>query len=180
MEMSANETEGELQKCIDEARTLIHAARHATLGTLLQRNTQQNGKSALVESASPFVSLVNISPGLTQEAAEVDLLLSGLAVHTQNTKHSSLASLLLQDRSANSPNADILTNTRCTLIGRLVGTDQKTSNDWRKKYLGDHPSAVNYINFADFSAYRFTIDQIHLVAGFGRIETFDAFQLLQE
>jgi putative heme iron utilization protein len=92
------------------------------------------------------------------------MLLSRLAVHTGNLERDARASLLFVREPA--PGGEAMTAARLTLVGRC-GKD--SDPEARRHYLARHPDAVRYSDFADFSLYRFEIENGHLVAGFGRI-----------
>ena len=135
------------------ARTLIDAARTASLATL------QSGDGA------PFASLVAV-------AADTDgvpvLLLSELAVHTQNVEADPRVALLFTEKGLETSQNDPLVSARVTLTGRLVADN---SADTRECFLIRHPDAQMYVNFNDFAFYRLEVAAAHLVAGFGRIES---------
>ncbi len=71
--------------------------------------------------------------------------------------------------------ADPLTGARVTMMGRF-----KPSNDpeVRRRYLARHPSAELYVDFGDFSFWTLRAETAHAVAGFGRIETLSADEVL--
>ncbi len=119
--------------------------------------------ATLADDMMPFASLV----GISARDGEPILLLSDLAVHTQNLKQRPAASLLLADEDEQA--ADPLVRTRLTLTGRiLVCADQKHA---KEQYLRHHPLASSYAGFADFAYYRMESRGAHIVAGFGRIAT---------
>lgn len=101
------------------------------------------------------------------------MLLSRLAEHTKNLEHDPRASLLFVREPAVGEEA--MTAIRLTLVGRCVSDPDPQS---RSSYLARHPEAARYADFADFSIYRFEIENAHLVAGFGRIVGLSREQLL--
>jgi putative heme iron utilization protein len=138
-------------------RLLLAAARIATLGTL-------TGEGA------PFASLVTVAPG--GDGAPL-MLLSRLAVHTQNLLRDPRASLLIaEERGPGDP----LTYARLTLTGAVVALGKDAAA--RESFLARHPDAASYADFADFDFYRFEIAAGHLVAGFGRISGVSQAELL--
>jgi putative heme iron utilization protein len=130
------------------ARGLMQAARSAALATLGQ-------------DGGPFASYV-----ITASAADGSplLLLSRLAVHTQNIGRDARASLLFVREAE--PGGESMTALRLTLTGRVLREEDERSGDL---FLARHPDAARYAGFADFSLYRFHVAAGHLVAGFGRI-----------
>jgi heme iron utilization protein len=121
-------------------------------------------------SGHPYVSLVNLA---TDPIGRPLLLLSRLAVHTQNLLADRRASLLVREPEPLPGNADPLTGLRMTVLGTL-----EQHPEARERYLDVHPGAALYAGFADFSFWRLAIDTVHAVAGFGRITTFTGDDLL--
>ncbi|MYZ47960.1 HugZ family protein [Propylenella binzhouense] len=138
------------------ARAVLAGARAGTLATLLP-------------DGAPFASLVTV--GFDEEGAPL-LLLSKLAVHTQNVERDSRASLLLVEPSAQ---PDRLAESRLSLVGRLVPAAHQEPA--RERFLASHPEAAGYARFGDFRIFRFQTAHGHLVAGFGRIATIPAERL---
>jgi len=63
-----------------------------------------------------------------------------------------------------------LTQLRAT----VTGTFQKSSEpNIRSAYLAHHPYAITYADFGDFSFWQMRPDKIYVVAGFGRVYSFD-------
>ncbi len=118
----------------------------------------------------PYVSLVTICP---YELSAASLLLSKLARHTTNLQRDERCSLLIVDE----PQDDVLASNRITASGTLRLADVKDTLPMRDGFLRAHPQAADYVDFTDFSFYRFEPVQFHLVGGFGRIETIPAVQL---
>ena len=95
------------------------------------------------------------------------LLLSRLAVHTANLAADPRL-CLLYDESAGL--ADPLAGARAGALGRAEAEDDPAA---LARFVRRHPGAARYAGFADFSLYRVAVDRVHLVAGFGAIETLD-------
>nr|WP_281262233.1 pyridoxamine 5'-phosphate oxidase family protein [Acuticoccus kandeliae] len=131
------------------ARNLVHTAQDAAFGTL-------------DASGAPNVSHVAVA---TLVDGSPVLLISDLAVHTQNVKRDNRASLLFV--AAEGESADTNTRARVTLNGRLVPLEDVAAG--RDRFLRRHKDAAGYIDFADFRLMRFVVEGAHLVAGFGRI-----------
>ena len=133
------------------ARRLVRATDKATLATTLE--------SPATGTGGPYASLV-------LAACDHDanpILLSDLAEHTRNIARDGRASLFF-DGTAGYENP--LSHPRITLLGRIVKTNKE---DIRRRYLGRHPDASAYADFADFAVYHMTVERAHLVAGFGEI-----------
>lgn len=132
------------------------------------------GPAALATSSLdgvPFASYVVAATGPEQSPI---LLLSGLAVHTQNLMRDPRASLLFV--GARGRDAEPMTAPRLTLVGRAARhPDQPAA---ARAYLAAYPEAGLYAGFADFACYGFLIDGAHVVAGFGRIVALTAGELL--
>lgn len=121
--------------------------------------------SLKADGGHPYVSLVNFA--LSGEGFPI-LLLSNLAWHTQNLERDGRGSLLITDVTTI---GDALMGQRMTLIGDF---EKSADAGNRATYLQKHPEAVTYIDFADFKFWRMIPKQVHVVAGFGRIKTYDA------
>jgi putative heme iron utilization protein len=90
------------------------------------------------------------------------LLISGLAVHTQNILADARVSLMLDERKAGDP----LEGARVMLSGKAVVSAEP---EVRRRYLVRHPEAEMFAGFRDFAFYKIELTRVHLVAGFGRI-----------
>ncbi|MEM9205046.1 MAG: DUF2470 domain-containing protein [Pseudomonadota bacterium] len=114
------------------------------------------------ETGSPFVSFVAYA---TAQDCTPILLLSDLALHTKNLKVDDRVSLLV----AKQPKAgDPMTSSRVTLTGTIAVSED---DHHRKRFIARHPDASGYADFGDFAFYTIKPDVIHLVGGFGVIET---------
>jgi hypothetical protein len=129
------------------------------------------GSLATVHKSSghPYASLVLTATA--SDGAPV-LLISKLAVHTQNLLADSRASLLVD---ATGTAADPMEGARITLIGAARPTDSATA---RARFLARHPAAVGYADFPDFSFYTLDIESAHYIGGFGKIVDLPASDLI--
>jgi heme oxygenase (biliverdin-IX-beta and delta-forming) len=118
--------------------------------------------ATLSPDGSPFASLATVA---TTHVGEPILLISSLAVHTQNLTRDDRASLLLVEPGGEG--GDPLAGARLTLRGR-VGPPE-SGPMLRRRFLAHHPEAEEYAGFGDFGLHRFAVADGHLVAGFGRI-----------
>jgi putative heme iron utilization protein len=133
-----------------EARKLLRRARTASLATLNR------------DGSGPYVSVANMA---TDISGWPIILISRLAWHTQNLLADGRASILASELP---PSGDALTGARVTVMGRC---EPASISDVKRRYLARHPAAEDYAEFSDFSFWRLVPQQIHAVAGFGRIET---------
>jgi putative heme iron utilization protein len=147
---------------VELVRTIIQTTTTASLGSL-------------DAGGSPFVSLVTVT---ATGPRRIVMLLSGLARHTKNLLAHPAASLLLCPRpAADDASHDPLTAARVTLVGMVRRLSRGEDSESRTAFLTAHPQAAMYADFGDFAFYELTIDEAHLVAGFGRIETIGGEQL---
>lgn len=143
------------------ARELLRRGRQGALATLMP------------DSGAPYCSLVNVA---SHPDGSPILLISRLARHTQNIAGDARVSLLLDDRAG----GDALQGSRVMLAGsaRLVEGDEVDLV--RRRYLAAHPSAEMFVDFPDFAFRRIMLQDVHLVAGFGRIVDLDPGQVLTD
>ena len=130
------------------ARSLVRAALKGSLATL------QKG------SGHPYASLALTA---TDADGTPILLISRLALHTQNLSADARASLLID---ATGTDADPMAGARITLIGAARPTASHTA---RRRFLARHPTAAGYADFPDFAFYQLDIASAHFIGGFGRI-----------
>ncbi len=95
-------------------------------------------------------------------------LFSRLARHTQGLLSDVRASLLVAEPPTT---GDALTGFRATFMGLAEQIEAETVS---KAYLAAHPYAAGYVEFGDFNFWRLVPQIVHVVGGFGRIETLKA------
>jgi putative heme iron utilization protein len=135
----------------EQARTLVHLGRTGTLGTLSRRHP-----------GHPFVSIMPYAP---DDRGRPLLLISTLAMHTQNLAADPRASLLVAQ-----PGDDPLALARVTLMGdarRLAPGERPGA---RAAYLARHPNAVHWVDFDDFAFWRLEVADVYFVGGFGAMD----------
>ncbi len=120
------------------------------------------------ETGGPFASLVNYA---CDEKGFPIFLLSQLARHTKCLLTDSRASLMVAEIPKS---GDALTGLRATVMGHVSAFQ---SEKITRAYLSRHPYAESYVNFGDFGFYRLVPETIHVVGGFGRIQTFQATEM---
>lgn len=123
------------------------------------------------QTGGPYASLVTLATAVDGSPL---MLISRLAVHTQNALADPRAGLLID---ATSTAGDPLAGGRVSLMGRLVITD---SGSDRRRFLARHAPAEMYASFSDFAFYRFELERAHYVGGFGRIVDLTPAQILTD
>ena len=119
-----------------------------------------------VESGGgPYVSLVNYA--CAADGLPI-FLFSGLARHTRCLLGDRRASLLVAEIPKN---GDALTGLRASFSGTMEQLDAGAA---KAIYVAKHPYAAAYADFGDFSFWTLRPEFVHLVGGFGRIETLKA------
>ncbi len=145
--MNGNSENGKL------AKAALQRGRFGSLGVLE------------AETGGPYVSLANYACG--QDGLPI-FLFSTLARHTQCLLKDGRASLLIAEIPTQ---GDALSGLRATFIGTMARTAAAHA---KAAYLTKHPYAAGYADFGDFSFWKLTPALIHVVGGFGRIETLRA------
>jgi hypothetical protein len=91
-------------------------------------------------------------------------LISTMAMHTQNLKVDSRASLLVTQTSAE---GDPLGASRVTLLGNIVAVPEPRLAQTRKLYLERYANSKYWVDYEDFSFYRMEVVDLYYVGGFG-------------
>src|SRR6476469_8216851 len=113
------------------ARKLLRECRSGALATLMPG------------SGDPYCSLVTVATAI--EGAPL-LLLSNLALHTNNILTDARVSFMLDQRKEGDP----LEGARIMLMGTCAKSDPSVA----AAYLRRHPEAEMFASFADFAFYR--------------------------
>jgi heme oxygenase (biliverdin-IX-beta and delta-forming) len=130
--------------------------------SLLRRRRQGALATLMAGTGDPYCSLVNLA---SHPDGSPILLISRLALHTQNVLADPRVSLMLDERAPGDP----LEGARVMLAGRAEQADGEEVSLLRRRYLNAHPSAEAFADFKDFAFFRIRPTGAHLVAGFGRI-----------
>ena len=143
----------------EQARTLVHLARTGALGTASRRHP-----------GHPFVSVMPYAP---DERGRPLLLISTMAMHTQNLQADPRASLLVAQAGD-----DPLALARVTLMGQGVPLPTAGRALAREAYLARHPNAMHWVDFEDFAFWRLELTDVYFVGGFGAMDwlTVDGYQ----
>src|SRR6187397_1268119 len=134
----------------ERARTLAHLGRTGTLATASRKHP-----------GHPFASVM---PYALDELGQPLLLISSMAMHTQNLQADPRTSLLVTQPVASpgtKESGDPLAAARLTLIGearQLAGPDTGKA---REAYLARHPRAAYWVDFDDFSFWRLDVKDLY-------------------
>ncbi|HEU4385514.1 MAG TPA: pyridoxamine 5'-phosphate oxidase family protein [Anaeromyxobacteraceae bacterium] len=134
----------------ETARRLLRSSGEGVLAT-----------TSLRRPGFPFASL---APYALSPAGDPLLLLSGLAQHTRNLQADPRACLLVQE-AGQGPSQD---RARLAVLGRVAPVAAADLEDFRARYLARHPEAREWAALADFALHLLSVEEAHLVAGFGR------------
>lgn len=130
--------------------------------SLLSRSRQGALATLMAGKGDPYCSLVNVASA--PDGSPI-LLISRLALHTQNILGDPRVSLMLDERAPGDP----LEGARIMLAGVAGQAQGDEVAALRRRYLAAHPAAEAFVDFGDFSFFRIKPAGVHLVAGFGRI-----------
>lgn len=134
----------------ERARTLLHLSSVATLSTVSRK-----------QPGFPFGSLM---PYALDAAGRPLLLISTMAMHTQNLKADPRASLFVSQPAAD---GDVLGAARVTLVGNVVQLVEEDKPEAREIYLKAHPNSQYWVDFTDFAFFRLEPVDVYYVGGFG-------------
>jgi heme iron utilization protein len=137
----------------ERARTLVHLARSGTLSTLSRRH-----------AGHPFGSVMPYAP---DERGAPLLLISSMAMHTQNLEADPRASLLVTQPGWTE---DPLAGGRVTLMGRAARVPDREREAAREAYLARHPNAAFWVEFEDFAFWRLEVADVYFVGGFAAMD----------
>jgi heme iron utilization protein len=141
------------------AKAMLAAARTAALSVIDP------------ETGGPFGALVNVA---ADDELRPIILTSTLSRHTQGLLKDARGSIMVQ--GVIPEDRDPLTEMRLTVTGKFASSESAAV---RKCYLARHPYAELYVDFGDFGFWHLLPDKLHVVAGFGRVYSFDFTELSQ-
>ena len=139
-----------MRESAELAKAALHNGRHGSLAVLD------------AEGGGPYAALVNYA---CDGASLPIFLFSGLARHTHCLLKDHRASLLVAEIPAE---GDALSGLRVSFSGTMARIE---ASEVKAAYIAKHPYAASYAEFGDFGFWKLQPDFVHLVAGFGRIET---------
>ena len=134
----------------ERARTLVYLGRIGSLSTLSRK-----------QPGFPFGSVMPY--GLDDYGRPI-LLISTMAMHTQNLQADPRASLLVTQDDAG---GDPLGASRVTLVGNVLPIPESEVAEARKLYLARYANSKYWVDFEDFSFYRMDVVDVYYVGGFG-------------
>jgi putative heme iron utilization protein len=134
----------------ERARTLTHMQRIGSLSTLSRK-----------QPGFPFGSVM---PYSVDGQGRPIFLISSMAMHTQNLKADSRASLLVTQPGAD---GDPLGASRVTLIGSIIPVPEPDLAQSRELYLARYANSRYWVDYEDFSFYRMEVVDLYYVGGFG-------------
>ena len=137
----------------ERARTLAYLGRSGTLATLSRRHP-----------GHPFASVM---PYALDDVGRPVVLISAMAMHTQNLEADARASLLVMQPGWT---GDPLAAGRLTLMGdarRVADADVAAA---RERYLTWHERARYWVDFDDFGFWRLEITDLYFVGGFAAMD----------
>jgi hypothetical protein len=102
-----------------------------------------------------------------------NFLISDMAMHTQNLKADSRASLFV---TLSAGDGDPLGAARATLMGRATSVPESDTAAARELYVGTHENSRYWVDFADFGFFRLELIDIYYVGGFGVMGWVDALE----
>lgn len=145
----SRETRVSREELSQEARALVSSQRRGVLSTLLRTD------------GSPYGSLVEYADC---GDGTILLLLSALTDHRKNLEEDPRVSLFVTGEIQSD---DALAQSRVTLVGEAEVVER--SDVLRELYLARHPQAAQWIDFSDFAFFRFRIERVRYIAGFGKM-----------
>ena len=141
----------------ERARTLVYLGRTGMLSTLSRKHP-----------GHPFGSIM---PYALDQRAQPLLLISTMAMHTQNLHADRRASLLVTETVWRE---DPLAAGRVTLMGEAVRLPRGEDTEARAAYLARHPNAEYWVDFEDFAFWRLDVADVYFVGGFAAMDWIDA------
>ncbi len=97
---------------------------------------------------------------------DIVLHLSGLAKHSKNLTNSNQTGLMIC--TPETPDNSPLALPRLSFTGHIEPVPEAEQDDYQKAYLQNIPDAQALFSFPDFTLYRFKVDTVFWVGGFGK------------
>jgi putative heme iron utilization protein len=143
----------------ERARTLVCLGRTGSLATVSRKRP-----------GHPFVSVM---PYALDQGRPL-LLVSSMAMHTQNMSSDARASLLVAQPTTGDP----LAAGRVTVMGDARPVPKAEIDRVRAAYLARHASASYWVDFDDFAFWRLEPADLYFVGGFGAMDWVSAEEYL--
>jgi heme iron utilization protein len=122
------------------------------------------GSLSTLSRKQPGFPFGSVMPYGLDEQGRPLLLISTMAMHTQNLRIDPRASLLVTQEDAS---GDPLGASRVTLLGNALPIPKAEVPEARTLYLARHANSRYWVDFEDFSFYRIDAVDIYYVGGFG-------------
>ncbi|HEV8616246.1 MAG TPA: DUF2470 domain-containing protein [Methylomirabilota bacterium] len=145
----------------ERARTLAYLGETGSLATLSRRHP-----------GHPFASVM---PYALDERGRPLLLISAMAMHTQNLEADGRASLLVTQPGWS---GDPLAAGRVTLMGQAHRLADSEGAAAREAYLARHTRARYWVDFEDFGFWRLELIDVYFVGGFAAMDWVTAEQYM--
>jgi heme iron utilization protein len=133
----------------ERVRTMVFLSSIATLSTVSRKR-----------SGYPFGSLM---PYAIDRIGQPILLISSMAMHTQNLHEDPRASLFVGQAGDGDP----LGTPRATLVGDVLPVAQEKVDEARERYLSRHENSRSWVDYKDFGFFFLQPLDIYYVGGFG-------------
>ena len=133
----------------ERVRTMVSLSSIATLSTVSRKR-----------SGYPFGSLM---PYAIDGIGQPILLISNMAMHTQNLHEDPRASLFVGQAGDGDP----LGTARATLVGDVLPVPQEKVGEARERYLSRHENSRSWVDYKDFGFFFLQLLDIYYVGGFG-------------
>jgi heme iron utilization protein len=133
----------------ERVRTMVSLSGIATLSTVSRKR-----------SGYPFGSLM---PYAIDGIGQPILLISNMAMHTQNLHEDPRASLFVGQAGDGDP----LGTARATLVGDVLPVPQEKIGEARERYLSRHENSRSWVGYKDFGFFFLQPLDIYYVGGFG-------------
>ena len=133
----------------ERVRTMVSLSGIATLSTVSRKR-----------SGYPFGSLM---PYAIDGIGQPILLISNMAMHTQNLHEDPRASLFVGQAGDGDP----LGTARATLVGDVLPVPQEKIGEARERYLSRHENSRSWVDYKDFGFFFLQPLDIYYVGGFG-------------
>ena len=149
------------------SREIVRSSYYGTLSTI---QSQAAGNPSVYNY--PFGSVADIADEEPSTGRPL-LLLSDLERNIINLNDNGVCSLHFVtlpstiEQFKHPEYYDIMTKPRTTLMGRLERVPEEELDAAKATYLVKHPTSAAWINFSDFGMYRFVVEDVYCVGGFG-------------
>ena len=120
----------------------------------------KNQKSAIGATIYEGYPYNSVMPYVLDENGFPIVLLSDLALHTENIKDNPKASFIITQ-------GDPFSGSRLTLLGEFVVIPEEECKAVREAYIAAHKDAEEWVDFGDFNFYKLDVKKVYWVGGFG-------------